>query len=829
MRPRPRPRPPVTRRALFARPGGAGVASRQDAQADDARPRAILAGPRRGVVVMVPAGLVIGVGGLVFNIVVGRLAGVAAYGAIGTLLLAGTIGSFSAQGVQYEMAASVSRGGPRWHLRPAALVGLVWPWLVVAAAGLASAGPLARFLHLSTPVPVVLAIGLFVATVMSALPQGMLVGGEWFVTIAAVGVTMTVARIGLGAWMAAVLPAVPAFLLASLLATAAGGAAFLIAAGACVHRAHRARVARQLDGDEVPPDPLLPTEVCGLTADQAVCHHVVAEPRGGRQGPCAVASGPALQGGALAVVMWVALSLPLLVARHLAVSGATGRFAAAQALAMGVVFVTAPITPAFYPSVARTGRMTTALAGLACTGVVAGAATAGMVILGPGVVRLFYGPSFSSSPLLFAALGVSASLVACLSYSLWACSALGRRRAVSTAILLAGAAEGLLATFWHSGPLALAIGPAVAVAGAGGLVGAITVAVSALGRRSDGRDRRHSRVPAAPPSAPGAPLGPVASTRGAVADVPLAVTVGIMAYNEQDSIEAVIAGYLAQRCGVTHLAEIVVIASGCTDSTVERAERAAGVSGRVRVLAQPTRDGKLAAVRSFLATAGTDVVVISGADTLPAPDLLEAMGARLVADLGVGMVGGRIVPTAGLVSFAQRLHEVLWALHHQVALRSPKLGEIVALRRSFVSVGDLSHGVSCDEVALEAAVIASGGTLAYEPSAVVGNRGPRALREYLYQRRRIRCQHLDARARLGYRPSTASTRLAATAVLAHLCRRPQDVVAVTGAVVVEALACVLARRDYRRGLDYRIWAPASSARPGQLEQAVALAAGEERQ
>ncbi|MGH9070441.1 MAG: hypothetical protein ACRDX8_04560, partial [Acidimicrobiales bacterium] len=70
-----------------------------------------LSGPRRGMTALVPAGLVVGLGGLAFNVVVGRLTGTAAYGAIGTLLIAGTIGTFCAQGAQYELAASVSRAG----------------------------------------------------------------------------------------------------------------------------------------------------------------------------------------------------------------------------------------------------------------------------------------------------------------------------------------------------------------------------------------------------------------------------------------------------------------------------------------------------------------------------------------------------------------------------------------------------------------------------------------------------------------------------------------------------------------------------------------------
>ena len=48
----------------------------------------------------------------------------------------------------------------------------------------------------------------------------------------------------------------------------------------------------------------------------------------------------------------------------------------------------------------------------------------------------------------------------------------------------------------------------------------------------------------------------------------LACSVGIMAYNEAANIASAIETILHQRITVGHVAELIVVASGCTDATV---------------------------------------------------------------------------------------------------------------------------------------------------------------------------------------------------------------------------------------------------------------------
>ena len=74
----------------------------------------------------------------------------------------------------------------------------------------------------------------------------------------------------------------------------------------------------------------------------------------------------------------------------------------------------------------------------------------------------------------------------------------------------------------------------------------------------------------------------------------LACSVGIMAYNEAANIASAIETILHQRITVGHVAELIVVASGCKDQTVAIVADIARDDARVRLLVQERREGKAA-------------------------------------------------------------------------------------------------------------------------------------------------------------------------------------------------------------------------------------------
>ena len=230
----------------------------------------------------------------------------------------------------------------------------------------------------------------------------------------------------------------------------------------------------------------------------------------------------------------------------------------------------------------------------------------------------------------------------------------------------------------------------------------------------------------------------------------LACSVGIAAYNEEENIGRLLERLLHQKLSCCEIKEIIVLASGCTDNTEAIVRKFTSSDARINLVVQPCREGKASAINLFLRHAHSDILVIDSADTLPEPTTIQ----RLIEpfrDPEVGMTGAHPVPVNDphtLMGFAA---QALWELHHQIALHHPKMGELTAFRRIFYRIPKSS---ATDEASMEALIRGQGYRLCYVPGAIVHNRGPATVSDYLKQRRRISAGHLRLKHEQGYIVST---------------------------------------------------------------------------
>src|SRR5438093_491776 len=79
----------------------------------------------------------------------------------------------------------------------------------------------------------------------------------------------------------------------------------------------------------------------------------------------------------------------------------------------------------------------------------------------------------------------------------------------------------------------------------------------------------------------------------------LTCSIGVMAYNEERNIGQLLEALRVQALLSCRLAEIVVVASGCTDRTEGIVETAARRDPRVRLVRQTRREGKARAINIF--------------------------------------------------------------------------------------------------------------------------------------------------------------------------------------------------------------------------------------
>jgi len=361
----------------------------------------------RAAGLLAATGFVTGVSNFAFNVLVARSGGVDSFGGTAALLSLVTIAGFIASGVQYAMArrAATWDGAPR-HLI-AASVRLMWPWAVCVLAACASVRQLAGYLGVSTT-PTLLVIALFVAVLAAALPGGVLIGRRRFGLIAGLSLVGVAVRLAGGALLTRSMDATTGALLASFLPSALSVVVFLVFALriAAMQRTVETRSAGEMSQ--------------GFTSES-------------------------FTGALSSAALWALWVLPLVFARHLLGDTVNGRFAAAQVLASGVLFVTAPVATAFYPTVARHRQWRTVLVGAAATLGLAGTASIGMAVLGPALMAHVYGAGFAVSGRLLFELGLSAATVSLATYAVWTSRAMRHRTGPVVAAVAVAATVELLA------------------------------------------------------------------------------------------------------------------------------------------------------------------------------------------------------------------------------------------------------------------------------------------------------------------------------------------------------------------------------------------------
>ena len=292
------------------------------------------------------------------------------------------------------------------------------------------------------------------------------------------------------------------------------------------------------------------------------------------------------------------------------------------------------------------------------------------------------------------------------------------------------------------------------------------------------------------------------------------VSVAVPAYNEERNIGLLIDSLRGQRTRRAEIVEIVVVASGCTDHTIDIVrERQQRRGVRVRLITEPVRHGKVAAINTYLAHGDPHVeaICLCSADLVVAPDAVERLVQNLLLNKDVGMCGARPMPTNGHGTFLGEAAHFLWNMHHRVALEAPKLGEMVMLRSGIVH--GLPRESAVDEATIEQRVTAAGYRLAYVPEAVVHNHAPRTLREFVWQRRRIAAGHYWLRDVSGYVVSTMDIGRAARLTLAEIdLTQPSKTLYALGTIGVEVVSRSLGWLDHRLGRDHAVWQVASTTK-----------------
>lgn len=286
-----------------------------------------------------------------------------------------------------------------------------------------------------------------------------------------------------------------------------------------------------------------------------------------------------------------------------------------------------------------------------------------------------------------------------------------------------------------------------------------------------------------------------------------------MAHNEEANIGRLLERLAQQRLERVEIAELIVVASGCTDNTEAIVRAAAAADPRITLLVQPQREGKASAMNLFLRHASAPVLVLSSADLLPAPDTVERLVAPF-ADPEIGMTASHPVPVNDPEQFMGFAAHLLWDLHHEMNLVGFKAGELIAFRRVFERIPPFT---AVDEASVEPLIRGQGYRVRYVADAIVYNKGPETTDDFLRQRRRIYAGHLEMQDQLGYSVSTMSGMTILGLLLRNLDWRPKQFIWTWRVVALEVAGRWLGRRDYKNRRSHTVWEMATTTKELELQ------------
>ncbi len=272
----------------------------------------------------------------------------------------------------------------------------------------------------------------------------------------------------------------------------------------------------------------------------------------------------------------------------------------------------------------------------------------------------------------------------------------------------------------------------------------------------------------------------------------LKCSIGVFAYNEEKNIGKLLDALLNQNLKNVEIQEILVVSSACSDNTDNIVRSYANKSPLIRLISEKKRNGKSASINHFISDSITDILVIESADTIPHQDTIEKLVSPF-RDNQVGMTGGRPIPENSDKTFIGYAVNLLWRLHHKMALMSPKLGEMVAFRKLFKGIPSES---AVDEASIEALIKENGLLIKYIPDATIYNKGPENITDFIKQRRRIETGHLWLKTNQNHKVSSQSGIILINLAISELIENPVNMFKLLGVILLEIWCRLLGKYDF---------------------------------
>jgi len=285
------------------------------------------------------------------------------------------------------------------------------------------------------------------------------------------------------------------------------------------------------------------------------------------------------------------------------------------------------------------------------------------------------------------------------------------------------------------------------------------------------------------------------------------ISVGIMAFNEEKNIGKLLKAILSQKLKKIKIKEIVVVSDGSTDKTDKIIRSFMKKNKIIKLITGNKRKGKALAINQFINVAKSKILVLESADTTPKKDCIEKLCLPLLIK-NVGICASHPIPINNKGCFMGFVINLLWGLHHKISLKSPKFGELIA----FKNVIKVIPNTAVDEEYIAMFIQKKGFIIRYIPDAIVSNKGPTIINDFLLQRRRIYCGHLELRKKTNYTVSTLNNFEVFKNLIINMHVKPKHLIWTFGAIMLETYARLLGTIDFYSRKKHIIWKIAESTK-----------------
>lgn len=217
------------------------------------------------------------------------------------------------------------------------------------------------------------------------------------------------------------------------------------------------------------------------------------------------------------------------------------------------------------------------------------------------------------------------------------------------------------------------------------------------------------------------------------------VSVGICAYNEEKNINNILNLFHNAKLKGFKIIEILVVASGCTDRTVDIVKEWMKKDKRVKLIVEKRRRGKISALNKLLKKYRGHIFVSADADQWFRNETLQLILDRL-KDNNVGAVSAGVV-RLGNKSIIEKVVKIMDELYVERQKYSTSknefenIGVLFALRRGLCD--SIPKNVINDDMYIAVQCKVKGYKALIEKKAKTYVQSPKILRELINQKRRI--------------------------------------------------------------------------------------------